>query len=287
MKSIFSASAFGQCSCGATLSSFSITLRRTEAARSFARFVPSFRRRVAITLRGTVAGLGRDATPATDARHGALVLRRRDAYRDGRRRRGADITTWSPSSAGAIERLDAEHSDSGGTILQLPWLAMWGSPYTACADGIWGNNFASAAFKDSPYLCWKARNGYDFHHRHPIGYSGFVKPFTKEHGGLLHFQFTNLRRLRAKQALYKMTEVLRWPDREPVEKVDRRYNPAVYGAGALDNLPLEWIDRYPAEMRERFDTLDRLPWQEVEVKRLWSEHGRERFAGLDLFGVVE
>jgi hypothetical protein len=32
--------------------------------------------------------------------------------------------------------------------------------------------------------------------------------------------------------------------------------------------------------------VDAEPWQEAEVRRLVAEHGRETFAGLDLFGVA-
>jgi hypothetical protein len=32
--------------------------------------------------------------------------------------------------------------------------------------------------------------------------------------------------------------------------------------------------------------VDAEPWQEAEVRRLVAEYGREKFTGLDLFGVA-
>lgn len=108
----------------------------------------------------------------------------------------------------------------------------------------------------------------------------------------MHLQFANDRRLRAKQALYKMTEVLRWPGREPVDVVDRRYNVAVYGAESrADMKPFELAECPPAWWSpyghlKQFAEVDREPWQEREVVKLYAEHGPQRFAGLNLFAVV-
>jgi hypothetical protein len=118
--------------------------------------------------------------------------------------------------------------------------------------------------------------------------------------GLMHLQFVSQRRLRAKQALYKLTEVIRWPGREPnqIRAVDERYNLAVYGqyrapapheAGLLEasltSAPMNtWWKGYEHLMRHFHPSGE--PWQEAEVLRLLAEHGREKFAGLDLFGAA-
>lgn len=182
-----------------------------------------------------------------------------------------------------------------GRILQIPWLCMRGGIDQVQTGGIWGDQDVSVGFEDAPECHWAARGGYDFHHRHPMGRAQVPhKPIGSRRYGLMHLQFSSERRLRAKQALYKMTEVLRWPDREPVEAVDRRYNLAVYGVyadgehdpHALDTVAAQadWWPPY-SHLMGHLD-LNAEPWQESECRRLWAQHGAEKFKGLDLFGVV-
>lgn len=118
------------------------------------------------------------------------------------------------------------------------------------------------------------------------------KPVYGMMGGLMHLQFVSHRRLAAKQALYKLTEVLRWPGREPVQIVDRRYNIAVYGRETpppmdhdLRECPPVWWAGYE-DLMAHYKPHE-TPWQETECLRLLDEHGPKRFAGLDLFGIGE
>lgn len=184
-------------------------------------------------------------------------------------------------------------------VLQIPWLCLRGSIGRVHISGPWadGQN-VSTGFMDSPELHWSSagRGGYDFHHRHPMGRQPVpYQPVPNRLAGLMHLQFVSARRLRAKQALYKMTELLRWPGREPVHIVNQRYNLAVYGnhsgldinfSFTLGNAPVaEWWAGYGALARYFHPEAE--PWQEAEVNRLIGEHGRNRFMGLDLFGVGE
>src|SRR5882724_8650249 len=50
-----------------------------------------------------------------------------------------------------------------------PWVGLRGSINQYHVDGIWGNNWVSTAFLDNPQYHWTSRNGYDFHHRRPMG----------------------------------------------------------------------------------------------------------------------
>ncbi len=178
-------------------------------------------------------------------------------------------------------------------ILQLPWVCLARGLDRYYSSGFWYQNWVSCGFKNTPEAYWEARDGYDFHHRHPMGYPrDWFQPIHQNipghMGGLMHLQFVDERRLRAKQCLYKMTEVLRWPGREPVHVVDQRYNPAVYQS-ALDvtrQHPIDpnWMSLYShliPHMR-----IGEEPWQERKCRELVAVHGRERFKGLDLFGVV-
>ena len=190
-------------------------------------------------------------------------------------------------------------------ILQIPWLQLRGSIGQVHVSGPWavGQN-ASLGFVDNPLLYWSSENrgGYDFHHRQPMGKP--LVPWTplgalgRRQSGLMHLQMVSGRRLRAKQALYKMQEIVRWPGREPnqIRAVNERYNLAVYGGYTSDALktlgttlgpaPLDqWWKPY-AELMKYFDP-HMIPWQEAECLKLLEEHGPQKFAGLDLFGIGE
>lgn len=178
------------------------------------------------------------------------------------------------------------------STMQLPWLALPRSTGRYLASGIWGpGQQVSMAFKDEPAAHWAARNGYDFHHRNPMGLPAgrFFAPLKPHQGGIMHLQFLNERRLRAKQALYQATEVLRWPNRKTPDELAAMYGRAVYESDPAKNVccpvPDDWWAPYGL-LTKHLDLSDSEPWQETELKRLVAEHGAERFAGLDLFGVV-
>lgn len=186
-----------------------------------------------------------------------------------------------------------------GEVLTLPWRSLWRSLDFFRIDGAWRDAHASIAFRDAPQLHWETREGYDHHHRHPMG-SYFTDPkFTPSHGtlgmghflvsngGLLHMQFVCWRRLLAKQALYKMIEVIRWPGRESVEKTNQRYNRTVEEHGlAIQSVPYNCWEPYQKWLPFVNISKDLVPWQERECERLWVEYGPQKFVGLDLFGVV-
>lgn len=202
-----------------------------------------------------------------------------------------------------------------GTVLQLPWLALPRTTDRYITSGVWGpGQQVSMAFKDQPSAHWRLEgklDGRDHEHRNPMGlperrFSALLKP---EQGGLMHLQFLSERRLRAKQAWYQAEQVIRNPApsrlegrfyRTPEELAARlrsMYGRAVYesnpnvGYGNLSPcatacIPLEWWLPYAHLMSYLDPSEDKAPWQEVELKRLIAEHGREKFAGLDFFGVA-
>lgn len=184
------------------------------------------------------------------------------------------------------------------TVMQMPWLCMRGSLHKYHAKGVWSEQMVSMGFVDDPAWHWSnsGRGGYDFHHRHPMGRALRASQLAGgRQSGLMHLQFVSGRRLRAKQALYQMTEVLRWPGKEPVDTVRRRYSLAVYGQQEpprpndppmdLVQAPGRWWEGYKDLLPHVH--LGEAPWQEAEALRLLKEHGPKRFAGLDLFGIDE
>lgn len=175
-------------------------------------------------------------------------------------------------------------------LLQLPWTCLARSVDRYYTEGVWGTNWVTCAFPDKPEYGWRQRDGYDFHHRHPMGANPFhsSRPVAQGQGGLMHLQFVSERRLRAKQANYLITEMLRWPGRQSVEALNAMYGRAVYESDpatvAHAACPAEWWAPYDHLMQ--YLRVDAEPWQEKAVRKAVLEHGRARFQGLDLFGVA-
>lgn len=183
----------------------------------------------------------------------------------------------------------------GPQTMQLPWLCLRGSKDLVHRSGVWGEQNVSMGFKDAPGLGWNAasRGGYDFHQRAPMGRPfADYRPVTDRRSGLMHLQFVSDRRLRAKQALYQATEVLRWPGRETPDQIRRKYSLSVYGdavPGAPQtptrtDCPTAWWEPYEHLMQHYHP--DAEPWQERELRRLVEMHGDDTFRGLDFFGVA-
>jgi hypothetical protein len=168
------------------------------------------------------------------------------------------------------------------------------------ASGVWAEQHTPVVFADDPALKWEnAADGYAHHHRAPSGRKLLpFRPIRRFQGGLLHLQFLDDRRLRAKQCLYKLQDTLRWPARKTPAEINRQYGYAVYGCDVgkvmtphavqaqhrFADVPAEWWEPYRALMQYLHPEAE--PWQLAECRKLWAEHGAAKFAGLDLFGVV-
>lgn len=171
-------------------------------------------------------------------------------------------------------------------MLQLPGFNLRGG-WKYHANGTWGNRWFSTVFKVNPTAQW---SGDKFHAREPAGVQwSHVRPFNHIQGGTLHFWGYNEDRLRAKHALYKVTERIRWPDKRVVD-IDRLYSLAIHGNAQNRDTPIHWQYRdVPEAWRPpELYAIDepRELWQVAEVRRIVAEHGPERFAGLDLFGIA-
>ncbi len=190
------------------------------------------------------------------------------------------------------------------SVLQLPGYNLRGSIDRYHKTGIWGNRWFTVAFKDQPGAGW---SGDRLHHREPFQSFHTFQPIPQGAGGMLHLWGASERRLAAKQALYKITERIRWPGKATRE-IDAYYNLAMHpeasrGTGftsqweyatvpngdtmSLDLVPISggWWAGY--EDLLRYLHVEAEPWQEAECKKLVREYGISKFKGLDLFGVVE
>ena len=189
-----------------------------------------------------------------------------------------------------IEHCGASH------IFQIPLYNLRHGIQQYHSNGLWGSRIVSVAFADDPALHWA---GDRFHHREPMGkrLTGFTPINQGDGGGVMHLWGASERRLLAKHAMYKVTERLRWPDKD-VREIDRTYSMCVKGAVQqfrpftiresdlwnFNVVPSSWWEPY-AHLMQYLD-VDREPWQEAEVRRIVAEHGREKFSGLDLFGLA-
>ena len=188
-----------------------------------------------------------------------------------------------------------------GSILQLPLYQLRGSLDRYHANGIWGNRWLSVAFQDDPRLSWSGDKFHDREPRYPDGSQlKPYKPITQGNGGAMHLWGVSERRLRARHALYKCVERLRWPER-PVAEIELMYNDwrspednfkhwqiARYREPwTFADVPAEWWEAYVRGDNFEFPIdINSEPWQIAEVKRLVAQHGAETFKGLDLFGVA-
>jgi hypothetical protein len=177
-----------------------------------------------------------------------------------------------------------------GRVLQLPGYNLRGSINRYHANGIWGKRVFSVAFADDSRLHW---GGDTFHHREPFG--PMLQPWcpvAQGQGGVMHLWGLDERRLRAKHAAYKMIETLRWPNKARTE-INRIYNQAFDPAAnrqfdqawQFAETPVGWWEPYAPLMQ--YLRAEAVPWQEQECRKLYAQHGAERFTGLDLFGVCE
>lgn len=171
---------------------------------------------------------------------------------------------------------------SPGQILDLPMIPVWGPGVVRDDDSVWTRAHLTVGFRDRGDLTFATPPGAYQHHNRPPknALQNRMWPIDKGQGGVMHLQFANKRRLLAKHVLYRMVDHLRWPGRESVAELNAKYDQALSEPGKLVPLPGEWLT---AAQASRID-LTGVPWQEAEIVRLLAEHGRERFAGLDLKG---
>lgn len=170
-------------------------------------------------------------------------------------------------------------------LLEVPLIPCWRSLAKYRNDkSVWSRSSLTLAVRDAPEIGWKpSGDGYQHHNRAPYGTRWTVlNPFEdKKAGGVMHLQFANWRRLRAKHYWYRMMETIRWPGRRTPQELNKAYNEALDESEIfLSNCPSEWWDFY-GEL-PKLVQLDGPTWYEGEIKALWEEHGPEVFHGLEL-----
>ena len=191
---------------------------------------------------------------------------------------------------GGVDILPAIKGLSPGAILEMPGYNLRGGLHTYHRTGIWAERWFATAFAAHPSLHW---SGDRFHHRAPMGLPlQGVRMCHQGQGGTMHLWGASERRLKAKHALYKMTETLRWPDK-PRHEINRMYSLA-FDPRLATQFDQVWIygrtpDAWWAPYQEWMPYLDidAVPWQEQACRNLYAAHGAQRFSGLNLFDVAE
>lgn len=167
-----------------------------------------------------------------------------------------------------------------GSMLRTKWFTCWRSPHQyRTDDSPFGRATVSMMFADAPHLRYEPHpDGYQWHMRvPPMCHTGAQYNID----GVLHMQHVVWDRLLAKQALYQMTEVLRWPSRRPRSEIRAQYSKAVDETGLITSpVPDSWWPFDPDQL-----DLKAIAWQQIEVKRLLGIHGKSMFYDLDLFGL--
>lgn len=178
-------------------------------------------------------------------------------------------------------------------IVDLPGYNLRGGITRYHANGTWGRRHFAVAFKDEPRLYWfdQIHKAEQFHHREPFGANARIpSPIPQGQGGIMHLWGASERRLRAKHALYKVTERLRWPEKQ-IPHIDAMYSWWKTGQRGEEpqswkfaDVPDSWWAPYQRWMQ--YLHLHGQPRQEGIVCELVAKHGRETFSGLDLFGIA-
>jgi hypothetical protein len=172
--------------------------------------------------------------------------------------------------------------------LELPMRPPWKSLSRYRLDNsVWCQSWISLVFADHPSCTWKPdKIGYSHHHRLPYGVEARKHPIShNDLGGNMHLQWANWDRVKAKHCWYKMHEAITYPDK-PIKDIDRMYSEAVIDENPkTSECPEAWFYGYDKWM-DKIDLKPHRSWHIEECEQMLSQYGRERFAGLNLFGVV-
>lgn len=174
------------------------------------------------------------------------------------------------------------HNLKDGEMLTLPLYNLRGSLHSYHANGIWSDRWVSVAFRDQASAHWR---GDQFHHRDPFGVAwNHVKAMRQGDAGVMHLWGASERRLKAKHALYAITERMRWPHK-PIAEIAHTYGLAFEDSfrWEYERVPDHWWAPGHLDMIDLY----REPWQEAEVRRIVGECGGSHlFQGLNLHGIA-
>lgn len=239
------------------------------------------------------------------------MLHRQQTLEFGRQRGGTHFAIIDDDEALTCNQLKATREAvlalAPHETLTTPMIPVWRSLGQRRVDDCpWSRAILSLAFADGPGVTWMpAHDGYQFHSRFPrattkkrdprretqmmsrMRRQRMAKQPVVDHsnGGAFHYQFASWKRLRAKHVWYRMIEMVMYPGRKTPEQINEMYSLALNEDGLrLETIPSEWKDGYDDIIG--YADIEKTPWHLAECRRMMLEHGPEKFAGLDLLGLV-
>jgi Glycosyl transferase family 2 len=175
------------------------------------------------------------------------------------------------------------HALRSGQLWALPFVDLWRSLDKYRVDK---GSTAPFAFRDQPGMHWRpGDDGYQLHMRNPRPTQWRPVETNPRQGGMMHLQRALWQRSLARQAKYKILEQLYWPARRfGVHQIDARMHRSVDETGLkLEPVPAAW---WAHGLDRGLIDLDVEPWEVEEVRALVAAHGREKFQGLNLYGIA-
>lgn len=175
-----------------------------------------------------------------------------------------------------------------GETLSLPWLALWRSldAYRDEASCV-ARKVMMLGFRDAPGLHYAPTvEDFDFHTRRVRGSGADRRLEDLAEGGVLHLAAVHWRRFQARTVWYQMIETVRFPWRRSAAE-----RQALYAERYLDESEIRLLPVPPAWWRPYLSwrgavDADGAAWFEQECRRMWHEHGAERFSGLRIEGTL-
>lgn len=173
-------------------------------------------------------------------------------------------------------------------VLALPGIQLWRGLTHQRIDQPFNTTF-SLAFKDQPNYSYRPKPNGDQHHngRQPMPLTEGYKPSVD--GGIFHLQFVRWNTLRYKQLKYAMTETVKYGSDYGVERIRKRYSWWDFKPVTTTMTPVEWwsYEHIPPIENLFLSGPDDGSWYADEVRKMIKEHGRERFAGLNFYGLED
>lgn len=156
----------------------------------------------------------------------------------------------------------------------------------ARVDGVFASARITLAFGDDPSLSWQnAADGYCYHNRPPKGITQRTNLQTRSAmSGVFHLQYATLQRLGAKAAFYKLTERMKFPDRDESQPgpLNHKYDWTLRDDGErYEKIPdSAWA--YPFGDGRKMVDLGEIAWQAWAISALVGRLDPKVIAGLDI-----
>lgn len=169
-----------------------------------------------------------------------------------------------------------------GQKIQMQWLAMWKSiDHYRDDTSVWSNNFKDFIFCDDGEISF-AKDTYFCDPRTPGPNTEEVTlKLNNKYGAVMHFQFSFWREFQIKQCWYRCRELVH--GKQP-GAINGKFAITLDDPNAVVSAcPATWLPPVLPELSYHND----VPWQLEEIKKLFEEHGHEKFKSLNIWHVPE